>query len=457
MVTLPSSTIGIARTHTISGKIGSPVHPAVLMVAYWLFIVSVCLLGPINLTPAISTATRLFLIAHILLFILGSTVFLRINLFKNPVNSVHYIRYIPFQTLYILSFIVLSIGITGGLLNIFSKLSSVDAINLSAITQLRVLKAQALIDGEAVHSGFISSLSALIYPAGFVGLVTTIICYESTWRLCRLLSFAFVIIIVLLAVCAGGRSPIIVLFLFAGSACYVRKKLNKSYIPKSLPVRLTIITLLLLFAAYSSLVWVIRAKETGTSPIEMLSHAENVWGAHPKESLLETSDWLNNPGFAQSVVSSTFYFIQNLSISERLLSSSQQIPLMYGAYQIDLFAALSRIIPGGSEFLKNGYAVLLSSDVYGYFTGAWSGLYIDIGAFSLLAAFIWGCLAGKAWLNFKRNPNVVTSISYIFWVYSIFISFVSSPFGFSNSLLIFCWFVFFSLSSWLFSRYKIIE
>ena len=166
---------------------------------------------------------------------------------------------------------------------------------------------------------------------------------------------------------------------------------------------------------------------------------------------------LGDPNFTQTVLSSTFYFIQNLSISERILSSSSEIPTMYGAYQVDLFAAFCRIIPGGGEFLKNGYGLLLDANVYGFFTGAWTGLFIDFGSFSLLMALLWGAIAGKSWLSFKRDPNLLTGTIYVFWTYSVFISFVSSPFGFSNSFMIFCWFAFFSLASTFLTRYKLLS
>jgi len=432
---------------------GGPIHPALLMILFWCFIGSIYFFGPIYLTPAPSWSTCGFLALHIILFILGSTLFSRIVFFKNPNSRLTYISYIPNQHVQQVILTMLALGIAGTSISMLSKLNSVDILSFSSITQLRELRAQSLLNGGGIQSGLLSALAFLIYPAGFVGLVACIITYESQSLINRLMSFSYVVLIIFLAVCAGGRSPIMVLFLFIGISCYVRKKIGKSYIPKSLPIKLAIIGLIILFVLYSSMVWVARAKDAGYSTEGMMQHAEKVWGAHPKNYLLATSDWLNDPSFNQTVLSTTFYFTQSLSISERLLSSDK-IPTLFGAYQIDVVAALLRAIPDGAEFLKQGYDILLNANVYGFFTGAWSGLFIDLSVFSFLAALIWGYFAGKSWLNVRRNPNVLTGIPYIFWTYSIFISFVSSPFGFSNSFMIFWWFIIFSFANSLFTHYK---
>ncbi|MDP3270023.1 MAG: hypothetical protein Q8M40_13375 [Legionella sp.] len=435
-------------------QIPKPVHPANLMVLFWAFICLVYFFGPIYLTPAASISTFLFVSLHLLMFIVGSTILSRVVFFKTLNNQQPYLSYITNKSLYTIISFVLCIGLIGAISSIYSKLAILGDLSFSSISRLRELRAQGLLHGGSMQSTVLSALAFLAYPAGFVGLVATIICYETIPRLSRILCFLFVISIILLAVCVGGRSPIMVLFLFIGASCYVRNKMGKSYTPRSLPLRMAIASLVILFFAYSSFIWVLRSTESGMSASSMVAHAENVWGAHPKEYLVKTSEWLNDPGFTQTILSTTFYFIQSLSISERLLSSSEVTPTMYGAYQIDLFAAFFRVIPGGADFLKNAYGILLDDNVYGFFTGAWAGLFIDFGVFSFLAALLWGYFAGKSWVNFKRNPGVLTGVPYVFWTYSIFISFVSFPFGFSNSFMIFIWFLFFSLASMLCYRYR---
>ncbi|WP_156812369.1 hypothetical protein [Legionella tunisiensis] len=123
------------------------------------------------------------------------------------------------------------------------------------------------------------------------------------------------------------------------------------------------------------------------------------------------------------------------------------IKFLYGGYHIDILAAALRAASEGDEFLRPGYQILLTANIYGFFTGAWGALFIDLGYFSFLAAVIWGVVAGRSWRNFHRNPNLLTALSYVFWSYSILISFVSPPFGFSNSFVIYLWFVLFSIWS----------
>ncbi len=106
-------------------------------------------------------------------------------------------------------------------------------------------------------------------------------------------------------------------------------------------------------------------------------------------------------------------------------------------------------------FLKHSYGVLLQANVYGFFTGAWTALYIDFNLFSMILTLIWGYIVGRAWFHFKNYPNILSGITYVFSIYSIFISFVSSPFGFSNSFMIFFWLIPFCFSSFILNRYAI--
>lgn len=438
-------------------NIKAPLHPAALMLLFWAFICLVYFCGPIYLTPEVSVSTFVFLGFHILLFVMGSILLVHIQLFKFTRREMVLLCYVPHRYLYQIIFVTLAIGICGELMSIYSKIRMVGGFNFASISELRSVRAQALLAGDGIQSGLLPILGFLTYPAGFVGAVACMIFYERLPLILKGMCYFFMFNVLLVAVCMGGRSPILVLLLLIGASFYVRSQMGESYIPRSLPLRMSILAVLVLFVAYSSYIWIVRAAESKMmTSSAMLDHAANVWGAHPRTYLLKAGEWLGSPGFVQSVLSSTFYFIQNLSISERLLMSADKMPTMYGAYQIDLVAALFRSIPQGAEFLKNGYSVLLDANVYGFFTGAWSGLYLDISVFSFLAALLWGGISGKAWLNFKRNPNLLTGVKYIFWSYSILISFVSSPFGFSNSLMIFLWFLVFSILSLLFARYKII-
>lgn len=422
------------------------IHPALLMLSFWLLVFLVYFSAPIILTPAISFNGIMFLCAHILMFVLG-TIFCT-HLLPGKDKSIYFtVDSVVLKRLQRRIYTVLLIGVMGGLVSIYSKFSELTEISLASIYSLRSLRAQNLLGGEAAHSGLASAAAFLCYPAGFVGLVSGILCYENVSRSTKLLMGGFVLTILGVAVLAGGRSPILVLLLFTGIAFYVRKSLGKSYLPKSLFIRWGIAVLLIAFTLYSSILWSVRSQWSGLDTTAFMRHAAMVWGAEPTDELTKVSESLNNPRLPQTVLSSVFYLIQNLSMTERLLDSLDDIKFLYGGYHIDILAAALRVVPEGEEFLKPGYQILLNANVYGFFTGAWGALFIDLGYLSFLAALIWGIVAGRAWRNFHHNPNLLTALSYVFWSYSIFISFVSPPFGFSNSFAVYLWFVLFSLWS----------
>ena len=55
------------------------------------------------------------------------------------------------------------------------------------------------------------------------------------------------------------------------------------------------------------------------------------------------------------------------------------------------------------------------------------------------------CKEGVRIVNAARG-GLINETRYVFWSYAVLISFVSPPFGFSNSFITFVWFVLFGLS-----------
>lgn len=421
-----------------------PIHPAVVMILFWTSIISIYFFGPIRLTPGMSVVGGLFLCTHILLFITGSAIALILS-YK---NAPHRALIVDDQhAMQQLISIFLLISVLGGLFSILGRIADLDEINLMAISKLRTLKAQSLLHGGEASSSILSMLAFFMYPAGFIALVAAILQYEEISNLARLLVYIFIGIMFCVAILAGGRSPILLLILFVSIACYTRTVLGKSWMPHSRVLRWGSVGLLLAFVAYSSIIWSVRSNESGKSTEQYLQHAANVWGAAPRPYLLAASNWLNHPNLTFSVLGPVFYLTQSISVTEKILATAEDIPHVLGGYHIDLMAAVLRRIPESALLLKDNYEILLNTSIYGYFTGAWGALFIDFGYFSLLAAMIWGFLAGLSWVKLKNNPTLLTSVFYVFWIYSIMISFASPPFGFSNSLMVFVWFVLFYLVS----------
>jgi hypothetical protein len=248
------------------------------------------------------------------------------------------------------------------------------------------------------------------------------------------------------SIAAGGRSPILVLIIFVGLACYLRRWYGQSAIPHSRSLRILIFGLVGAFLAYSSVIWLVRSELAEMNTDAFFAHAEDTWGVTPGPALQAAAELLGAPNLVQSVMSSVFYFTGALSATERILALSAS-PMLLGGYQVDLVAGALRVIPGGNEFLAQGYDTLLEADIYGFFAGAWGSLYIDFGIpGSVLAVVLWGLLAGRSHLALRRAPQGDGAALYAFWTYSVFISFVSPPLGFSNSALTFTWVLVFHLA-----------
>ena len=427
----------------------APVHPAVLMSLYWSALYIVYLVVPIHQLPKISGLGFAFVVANVVTFFIGATFCARLALTSSGYSAQDPATYTSYRAgptrEHLLIRLALLIGIVGGLLSAYGKLSLVGEYSLAAITGLRADRAQELLHAGGLRSGIASIIAFFLYPAGFVGLVAIILRYESVSLGTRILAGSYLFVIFLLAIIAGGRSPILVLFLFLAIASYLRMKLYGRWLPSSAPLKIGLLVLFAAFIAYSSLIWTVRINVSGLTIDAFLTHAEAVWGVRPSEFLIFLSDWLHRPDLLQSVMSSFFYFTQNLSVTERILESRHDIVPLLGGYQIDLVAAVLRTFPEGAEFLARGNQVLLDANIYGFFAGAWGSLFIDMGYWCFIGTLIWGYLAGRAYRRLKRGAGLAAETTYVFWIYSILISFVSTPFGFSNSLMTFLWFVAFRI------------
>ena len=431
-------------------RIRMPVHPGLLMSMYWLALYFVYLLAPIHQTPKISALGFAFLFTHIVIFVFGATLCSRVSFVDSGKDSNNLVNYLFTKGSYSREFKlirwVLLVGIFGGISSAYGKLSLIGDFSLAAVASLRIERAQNLLYAEEVKSGFVSIVAFFTYPAGFVGLVAIFLRYEVIPKSIRLLAGVYVSVVFLLAIIAGGRSPVLVLLLFLVITCYVRKRLGLRLLPDSRLLKIGVFLLFAMFISYSSLIWMVRTYVSNMNIDAFLLHADTVWGVQPSKWLISVSDSLGGPEFTQSIMSSIYYLTQNFSITERILDSRYEIVPLLGGYQIDLFAAILRAIPSGSEFLANGNQILLDANIYGYFTGAWGSLFIDFGYFSLLVALVWGYFSGRSHRRFRNKPGLVSEIKYVFWIYAILISFVSPPFGFSNSFITFVWFMLFSFA-----------
>jgi hypothetical protein len=166
-----------------------------------------------------------------------------------------------------------------------------------------------------------------------------------------------------------------------------------------------------------------------------------VWFVQPLQSFLDN---VMGPLNTVLVFQAAFYIVQSPFILERLLTTPDSV-LFLGSYQSDIVAALIRMT--GSGFLAGPQQILLDADIYGFFAGSIGASLIDFSFLGGLAFFwAWGAIVARSW---KLHPSKCSDSHLktlpVFWIGSIFWSFISPPFGFSNGTVMFFWFFLFDL------------
>lgn len=417
---------------------GDLVPPGKLMFAFWLCVYAAYLIAPIYQEPAVSVTGFLFLWSLLLLFCAGTALGSRpvVRRLEPRGSTAH-----PFFALTMHTGAVLAIGIAGALLSLSEKIASIELLGLLEAAALRAERAQELLEAVQLSSSFLSGVGFLCYPAGFVGLVAFMVSYEIQSKLVRMLALIFVLMVFLMSMVSGGRSTILVLIIFIGLSAYIRRYRGLPVIPKSSRLRYLLGALGVLFIAYSTIVWQVRSNLSEGTHEAFFEHAELVWGVTPTQTLEDVGAALGGPGVTQSLMSTIFYFTQSLSIVERILQMPE-VPILFGAYHIDIVAAAMRTFPAATDFMAAGYSELLEANVYGFFASAWGALLIDFGLFgAALACVAWGWLAGRSFRAARGDREGRSTVMYVFWMYSVLISFVSPPLGFANSAITLVWFI----------------
>ena len=417
------------------------------MLGFWVLMYLATWLAPITQRPAVSVAGFLYVIGMLALFAIAALAGSSGLVSKTRNGGAVMPRVLPSGHRDAVLRLLLVVGCTGGLLGLYAKLGAVDVLSLIGSAALRTERAQQLLDGAPVTSGWAGAAAFFTYPAGFVAVLVTVLNYEQCRASVRMLAALFIPIVFAQSIAAGGRSAILVLLIFIVLAIYLRHWRNQSAIPRARAVRFMFVALVLAFLVYSSVVWRVRSELAVMNIDAFLAHADQAWGVTPNQSLEAAAETFGGPGIVKNAMSTIFYATQSLAIIERVLAMESS-PLLLGGYQVDLVAAVLRATPGGGEFLAHGYDELLEANVYGFFAGAWGSLYIDFGPLGcVFAVALWGFLAGRSQLALSRDPQSDNAAIYAFWLYSVLISFVSPPLGFSNSAITFLWFLIFHFAT----------
>ena len=319
----------------------------------------------------------------------------------------------------------------GFCLCIVDKMLKFNTLSLVELAGFRSVRAQELLYVKPMNSTVFSGIGFLLCPAGFLASFLAVLFSEKTTKKTRSLFLCYVLLLFAYSIVNGNRSAIYVVMLFSVIAFYLRHRQGQAIFPKPWLIRIALLLLYLGFFRYSSWVWKARESLSGQDMYGFLAHADAVWGVAPSVALESFAAKIGCPRLVQQVLGNVFYYTQSLSVIEKILAIEHP-PVLWGAYHIDLLAALIRKFMPHSDFLAEGYAHLLSHNIYGFFSGAWGALYIDFGLTgSYIAALLWGSIAGCAYRSACCSPTDGL-VRYGFWMYTILISFVSPPFGFAN-------------------------
>jgi hypothetical protein len=336
-----------------------------------------------------------------------------------------------------ISHFFLFLGVLGLLISIIYKFVLLDFHpSLLSFANRRVIATEDFLYVESIYFN-ISWLGFLLYPAGFVGLVSVWINFENANLKNTFLFFMFIFLIILYSITSSSRINILVVMAFIFIASLLRKVFDNSFIPRVRFLRFFLFFLALFFLFYSAYIFNSRASSMGFD--NYIGHIQNVWGVRILPKFLF---FLNSycPDFLKKIVISFFvYLLQNLSVTEKFLLSGHH-NLMFGSFTSDVINSLFRVSDVSSNYLRLSQLSLNKANIYGFFSGAWTGSYIDFGYFSYLFIFIWGKISGYVYRLTLGTGEATYIVSYVAIVFTIFFSFISAPGGVANSTLILLWF-----------------
>ncbi|MBS0308926.1 MAG: hypothetical protein JSS58_08135, partial [Proteobacteria bacterium] len=265
--------------------IRKPLHPALMMVYFWAGMYALYLLAPIVQTPTVSLQGFGFVVMLVALFGVAAGIGASHSLRQN----LGHVQERPLETpAFRLLNLLLVIGIVGGVASICAKVNALQELSLAGFVALRNERANELIATTQQTHAVLSALGFLCYPAGFVAVVIMIARYEQTRMFSRGLTMMFFVVVFVLSIAFGGRSMIFVLILFVALGAYLRRCRGLAMIPRSKSLRRMLIGLVLLFVAYSAVIWQVRASLNNMDIADSLQYAERVWGVKPSPSL----EWL---------------------------------------------------------------------------------------------------------------------------------------------------------------------
>jgi len=421
-------------------------HPAALMLFVWLGCIAAFYILPFQLEGRVMTIYGfMILMLFIGVFCVGALAAARPQPQRpRPVNVV-----VDFQRTDRLLMAAGIIAILASLIDVQGR----DVLDLADAYQVRSDRAGALLAGSQSDSSIWFQIAFLTYPAGYVYIVREV-AFRSRPVLWRLAPFGIAPVL-LTSLAMGGRAPLFYALVMLIYGFAMRKQLFKPA-PEVAPARSRtagparrrpfklgglakagIGLLGVIMTVYFVQVFSARA-DVGGGLDAMFGVAELSWGVSFNGRFSDVFFALFGPDGTYLIFIFAWYLVQGLVMSNSIFTDYDG-SMMFGVYGIDLMAALMRRL--NSEFVANGYAVLLDLNTYGFLPSAFGSLFVDLSFFGLIPCLIWGWLAGKVYAHVKRgqDPRWLLAVPVI--ASGIFFSLINTPIGFSNGLVTHLWLV----------------
>ncbi len=314
-----------------------------------------------------------------------------------------------------------------------------DIFDLAASYDARNSSADALLKGEeSVSTGWFQ-IAFVTYPAAYVFTALHLL-YAPRIQALRLVLFGLAPF-VLASMVMGGRMPIFYGLLLAWLAFRQRRRMlagTPGHLASTGNSALAQIARVVVAGAalfYFAKVFLVRAESAGGAEA-MFEIAQDRWGIAFNGPMADAMFSVLGMEFSYLIFIFVWYVVQGFVIGNELLFSYTE-SAQWGAYGIDLFSALLRRID--PERLAGGFDTLMDLGTYGFFPSAWGSLFVDFRYGAVVAALVWGCIAGLSYRRIVMEKRSDWLLIGPFISIGILCSTINTPLGFTNGLVTHFW------------------
>jgi hypothetical protein len=429
--------------------------PAGLLLTVWSLAVVLFALGPVQYNEQPGLGTWLFVGGCLLLFCLGAWL-AAAGRFRRHHLALPLQQSDPGRLATIVR-VTAIVGLFGALCIAIDKLILSGLDFSQGVTALRFSRAQA-VDAATASSlprSPLLYLGYLTFSFSVASYLLSVLKGEALRRSTTLLAFASLAAPFSYSYIYGGRSPVFLVVSMAFGAMAVRLLSGRSLLPRGKMAPSLFVAFLALTFVYSNWIQSERFVATGASDYSDLeARFETAYDARiapiavapPPTAVPSTIPVGPSPQSAQPslyeralmhVVFNSYYLSHELPMLDRTLAYEGRLGPYYGAYQFYLVAApAGRVFPSLNVDAIMGQQ-LRSANVYGWFSTAWGGMYLDFGVWgALVGALFCGWLARRVYDRALVTGDDAGQLLLCYVVAGIIATPILSIFTISISLLI---------------------